>query len=341
MYYGYSMLVFLGSAALAAVPAAIASKKGYDFGIWWIYAWMLWIVAFIHICLMPNKNRKPPRYERLYSLPRELHMAGMPVLIRRGEMSIDNISGERIVELEIKNLQEVPIRELELSIVAMDEAGISLGAPLTFRYSDLQAKRDEVIGGRTDIRIADRRAMRFSVDLTCVVLANGQLWHGGNEPMGSMPEPVLLKELLVDGELLKQYRLEHGKQCRYVYASSPTLWRCACGALNWQGEKKCHRCGLQPLELQMVDIRALAAHKEQRLQREIRQRKRACLLSVALIAAFALVAVAGHIFLPAEWNSMLWTRRCIDLAAGIGIVGVLIMPMGRGETKSFPDRLKY
>lgn len=43
-------------AGLAFIPANIAKKKGYSFGLWWFYGWMLWIVAIIHVNFIPDKN---------------------------------------------------------------------------------------------------------------------------------------------------------------------------------------------------------------------------------------------------------------------------------------------
>ncbi len=53
----FSSILSLGvAAALGLIPANIAKKKGYSFGIWWFYGWMLFIVAIIHVLLIPDKN---------------------------------------------------------------------------------------------------------------------------------------------------------------------------------------------------------------------------------------------------------------------------------------------
>ncbi len=50
-------IVSLGIAAgLACIPANIAKKKGYSYGLWWFYGWMLFIVAIIHAAVIPDKN---------------------------------------------------------------------------------------------------------------------------------------------------------------------------------------------------------------------------------------------------------------------------------------------
>lgn len=50
------------AAGLAFIPASIAKQKGYSFGIWWFYGWMLFIVAIIHVAVIPNKNASQTVY---------------------------------------------------------------------------------------------------------------------------------------------------------------------------------------------------------------------------------------------------------------------------------------
>jgi hypothetical protein len=41
---------------LALIPAKIASSKGRSFGKWWVYGFLLWIVAFIHSLLLKKSD---------------------------------------------------------------------------------------------------------------------------------------------------------------------------------------------------------------------------------------------------------------------------------------------
>lgn len=52
-----SYIITLSIAALLGlIPANIAKNKGYSFGLWWFYGWMLFIVAIIHVQFIPDKN---------------------------------------------------------------------------------------------------------------------------------------------------------------------------------------------------------------------------------------------------------------------------------------------
>ena len=57
------------AAGLGFIPASIAKKKGYSFGLWWFYGWMLLIVAIIHVSLIPDKNAQQTPIHSASSIP--------------------------------------------------------------------------------------------------------------------------------------------------------------------------------------------------------------------------------------------------------------------------------
>ncbi len=63
-FWIYSLASFISlliAAGLGFIPANIAKRKGYSFWLWWFYGWMLFIVAIIHVSLIPDKlqNKTP------------------------------------------------------------------------------------------------------------------------------------------------------------------------------------------------------------------------------------------------------------------------------------------
>lgn len=67
----YCIVVLVIAAGLGFIPATIAKNKGYSFGLWWFYGWMLFIVALIHSLLLPDKNaqRNYPGQQGPYAPP--------------------------------------------------------------------------------------------------------------------------------------------------------------------------------------------------------------------------------------------------------------------------------
>lgn len=54
--YLYYIIVLIVAAGLGLIPASIARNKGYNFGLWWFYGWMIFIVAIIHVSLIRDKK---------------------------------------------------------------------------------------------------------------------------------------------------------------------------------------------------------------------------------------------------------------------------------------------
>lgn len=52
----YLIVPLVVAAGLGFIPASIAKNKGYSFWLWWFYGWMLFIVAIIHVSIIPDKN---------------------------------------------------------------------------------------------------------------------------------------------------------------------------------------------------------------------------------------------------------------------------------------------
>ena len=44
------------AALLGLIPAYIAKEKGYSFGAWWLYGFLLFIVAIVHAIVLPDKR---------------------------------------------------------------------------------------------------------------------------------------------------------------------------------------------------------------------------------------------------------------------------------------------
>ena len=48
------MLFF--AAILGLIPGFIAKSKGYSFSAWWLYGFLIFIAAIIHVLFIPNKK---------------------------------------------------------------------------------------------------------------------------------------------------------------------------------------------------------------------------------------------------------------------------------------------
>ncbi len=46
------------AAVLAFLPASIAKRKGKSFGVWYLYGFLIWIIAIIHAISLPERHEK-------------------------------------------------------------------------------------------------------------------------------------------------------------------------------------------------------------------------------------------------------------------------------------------
>jgi hypothetical protein len=51
--------MFAAFVMLGLIPAFIASRKGHPFVFWWIYGWLLFIVALPHAIFVRDRYRRP------------------------------------------------------------------------------------------------------------------------------------------------------------------------------------------------------------------------------------------------------------------------------------------
>lgn len=283
------------AAGLGLIPANIAKKKGYSFGLWWFYGWMLFIVAIIHVALIEDKNPKPvvyyappvgapvntqtggaaasctPRptaenYTRLFSLPEKLYQSGAPVCIVEGALLKDEQSGCVLSQLKLQSLSDKTIRAVKASVSLMDAFGKAMNVSAEHQYLDLSIMRGQTFGADTKVTLPDANARAFCAAVTAVMFTDGTLWEAPDAPWEAMAAPVSLEEVYPDAELQWQFKLEFGTKSRYAYSEFADLCYCPCGALNRQSEAKCHACGCDLTALRTLDVAGLETRKDERLE---------------------------------------------------------------------------
>lgn len=50
------LIMLFFAAILGLIPGFIAKSKGYSFGAWWLYGFLIFIAAIIHVLFIPNKK---------------------------------------------------------------------------------------------------------------------------------------------------------------------------------------------------------------------------------------------------------------------------------------------
>ena len=182
------------------------------------------------------------RYKKLYQLPHRLYASHAPVLIEGGALLLEQQSNAMLCQLCFRNLQERPIKMLRAKVQMLDAQGDPLGAPTDHRYQALELGRDETCGRDSAIVLPDHHAAAFSVQVTQVNFADGDIWAEENAVWEELPDQKPLDEAEEDEQLRLRFLRRLAGEAPMAPLETEELWFCVCGAANHSAEGRCHRC---------------------------------------------------------------------------------------------------
>ena len=207
------------------------------------------------------------RYSKLFSLSENLYAVGSPVVIAAGTLLKDNQTGKIVAQLKMRSISPKTIIGAKVRLCLFDNAGKAIGDPVDFDYLDLSAARDAEFGQKTPVPVPESKARSYKAAVQEVVFADKTTWTASDSAWEPLPAQKTLDAVLVNAELIKQYKIAVGSNFSYYPLEEKDLWYCACGALNHEGES-CHICRRTLFELQTIDLEQLAKDKDARLAEE-------------------------------------------------------------------------
>ena len=211
------------------------------------------------------------RFSKLSSLPENLYATGSPVIISAGNLLKDNQTNKVLAQLKIKNITDKTIKATAVLIHLQDTAGKDLESDVLQQYLDLSIDCGEEFGQKNAIFLPDNSARGFSVEVKQVVFSDNSIWEETGTVWNPLPAPKNLSQHLEDSELVKQFQLEFGGECKAVPQEHKDLWLCTCGA--WNRDKKCYACGKGKEALFSLDLDTLKAERDARLAKEKAERE--------------------------------------------------------------------
>lgn len=221
------------------------------------------------------------RYSKLFSLPENLYSSGSPVIIAAGALLKDSQTDKVIAQLKIQNISPNSIKAVKVRIHPFDIAGNPLGNDVEHMYLDLKASRDEYFGQKTPVILPDITTRSFSVIVSEVIFADNSVWRASEQLWERLPSPVTLDCVFKDPELVKQYRIKLGADCKYIPTKHEDIWCCACGKLNRQDEVVCHCCKKSFDLLKQIDIEEMRKEKDLRVFSEKEQEEKEAIVAKA------------------------------------------------------------
>ena len=177
------------------------------------------------------------KYQRLFSLEKNLYKEGAPVIVLAGAILKDTVNSKILAQIKFKNIGFKPIKALKVRLSLFDTAGHDLESFIDFQYLDLNLNRNGEYGEQVPIIISNSYARSMSVFVTEVVYCDGEVW----EEKGTW---MSLGELDSNATIVNDFGVVFGEKAKYVPTAKQDLWFCTCGAINRREEVKCCECGI-------------------------------------------------------------------------------------------------
>ncbi len=236
------------------------------------------------------------RYSKLFSLPENLYAEGSPVIIAAGALLKDNQTGRVIAQLKLRNISSKTIKAATVSLLPLNTVGKPLGKAVRYEYLELSSTRDTDFGSKSAIPLPDASTRSFSVAVAEVIFTDNSVWNANDAAWETLKSPEALTSRL-DGEMVKQFRIEYGSGAKNFFLEQKDLWYCVCGAVNRREETICHSCRKPIYDLRNIDLEALKESKEQRVAREREQAAKKAAATQKNIKVLATVLVVAAVFL--------------------------------------------
>ena len=212
------------------------------------------------------------RYSRLFTLPENLYAVGSPVVIAAGTLLKDTQTGRIVAQLKLRNISDKAIKAVKVRLSLFDTAGNPIGNSVEYEYLDLSATRNLEFGQKNPVFISESKARSYEAAVVEVVFTDRTTWTESGAEWEPLPKQKTLNMVLLNAELIKQYKITVCGDVSYYPMEEKDLWYCTCGALNHKDEH-CHVCRRTLFELQTIDLTRLAKDRDARLVEEFADEK--------------------------------------------------------------------
>ena len=251
MYYYYYegalvmwfIVGFAVAAGLGLIPAKIASGKGKNFGLWWLYGFLIFIVALIHSILLADeretKNGKVltksvSMIVGLDHIPDKVNISALVVI---DGYSVVNTNNATVLKIKLTNFTDRIIRSVKVFAKGYNDFGdiVRMGENDSFEMllQDMSLKDSLIYNFELPKEVSAARKFDFIVDQVCY--ENGEIQSSG--------QPEYVKTGMAD-KIQDEYYLRFAKtktaDAKYYAEDHGKYWNCICGYVN-TGDK-CRYC---------------------------------------------------------------------------------------------------
>lgn len=208
------------------------------------------------------------RYEKLFSSYEKFYSQGSPALIVAKAILKDNRDNKVKAQLKFQNIYNKSIKAVNISIKAYDSFGRELQGIDEYQYTDLCVYQGSYWGQDKAITLPSDLTRTIKVSIHSVIYQDDTIWVCESNIWNKLSETKKMYSILLDDELVKQYKLEYGEFAEYVCFEEEGVWHCTCGAINQLNAQRCYSCKIDKDSILDCDLGVLKSNADARVARE-------------------------------------------------------------------------
>ena len=237
------VLYLIIDALLSLIPTSIANNKGKSFGLWYLYSFFLWPIAFIHSLCLPNEKRieeidvtenSNENGLQQYSLNLPIVITGYSIIKREDKMKL---------QISLENIGNVVIEALKINAYGYNAFGepIEVDGKDFFELliQDIHLNENTATSIVVDQDIPDTTIRKLELKITQVLT-------------DSMPVFAQILNFDIDRQIIKSSEEKEYFYRKNVYfrdlkrifypKKNDKYWLCPCGYINSSYSDKCSYC---------------------------------------------------------------------------------------------------
>lgn len=237
------VLYLIISALLSLIPTSIANNKGKSFGLWYLYSFFLWPIAFIHSLCLPNEKRieeidvtenSNENGLQQYSLNLPVVITGYSIIKREDKMKL---------QISLENIGNVVIEALKINAYGYNAFGepIEIEGKDFFELliQDIHLKENTATSIVVEQNIPDTTIRKLELKITQVLT-------------DSMPVFAQILNFDIDRKIIKSSEEKEYFYDKNVYfrdlkkifypKNNDKYWLCPCGYINSIYSDNCSYC---------------------------------------------------------------------------------------------------
>lgn len=243
MYIAITLIV---AACLAFLPASIAERKGKSFGLWYLYGFLIWIVAILHAISLPELDKKSSveddnLFDLLVRIPKNAILeVDINALAYITDYDITKDKNDNLyMSCKIYNAGSKAIRAVKIIAQGFNSFGDRVKINETEEFEliiqdlNIASNDEEQISDK--IKLIDNSIRKLNMRVVQISYADGTvetakeqyLVNNNQEPLEDKFIPMVRKE---------------NSDAMYYMIDTCDYWQCVCGYVNKDAKEKCIKC---------------------------------------------------------------------------------------------------